>query len=154
MDTCHTHQHQVDVDKLFQEHGIHCTEQRKQVWQFFSTHPHGLTISEAVEKLKTCGIGQATVYRTVELFVELGLLTRTQDHMGKTRYTAICPGHCHALICRECHAVVEFDDCDISVLEKLLVAKTGYQIEGHHLEIYGMCPVCASKAPATARLHS
>lgn len=46
------------------------------------------------------------------------------------------------LICRACHHVVEFEDCDLLLLEKLLAAKTGYTIQGHHLELYGTCPAC------------
>lgn len=144
------HHHHVDIEQLFREHGVHCTAQRRRVWEFFASHPHGLTVGEAVLSLKDDGIGQATVYRTVDLFFSLGLLTRTQEGTETCRYTAVCPGHCHTLICRGCHAVVEFDDCDLTVLEKLLIAKTGYQIDGHRLEIYGTCPACTEHMPSTA----
>ena len=137
------HTHHVDVEALFRDHGMHCTAQRKTIWEFFAGNPQGYVIGEAAEALKPRGIGLATVYRTVELFLKLGLLNSTQDSPGKVRYAAMCPGHSHALICRACHAVVEFDDCDLSVLEKLLMAKTGFQIDSHHLEIYGTCPGCA-----------
>ena len=138
----HQHEHLVEVERVFQEHGVHCTAQRKTAWQFFTNHPQGHTISEAVDALRIQGIGQATVYRTVELFLRLGLLTATQEAPGKTRYVAVCPGHKHALICRGCHTVVEFEDCDLLLLEKLLAAKTGYTIQGHRLELYGTCPAC------------
>ena len=100
--------------------------------------------------MKDSGIGMATVYRTVELFVKLGLLTCMQDAPGKLRYVAICPGHTHVLICRGCHVVVEFEDCDLSLLEKLLVAKTGFAVQSHHLEVYGLCPQCLARR-ATAK---
>lgn len=140
------HKHQVDVDAILREHGAHCTAPRRAVWGFFSGDPQGHAIGEAVSALKGRGIGAATVYRTVELFIKIGLLTSTRDEAGKVRYMAICPGHRHALVCRGCHAVVEFSDCDLSMLEKLLSAQTGYSIQGHHLEIYGMCPECVTRS--------
>ena len=127
--------------QILREHGVNYTVQRQVVWEYFAHDPHGRLISEAVTDLKAQGIGQATVYRTVSLFVDLGVLTRTAD-VGKTRYTAICPGHSHALICRNCHKAVEFDGCDLSELEQELTARTGYVIQGHHLEVFGTCPEC------------
>ncbi len=137
--------HPVDVGAALRAHGAACTAQRRQVWAFFAANPHGYTAGEAVAALRAQGIGQATVYRTLELLTAVGLLTRAQDDARKTRYLAVCPGHSHALICRDCHAVVEFDDCDLSLLEKLLAAQTGYRIDGHHLELYGRCPACAGE---------
>ena len=136
------HEHTVEVDRVFQQHGVQSTTQRRSTWQYFSNQPQGHTISEAVATLHAQGIGQATVYRTVELFLRLGLLTSTREAPGKIRYVAVCPGHKHTLICRACHHVVEFEDCDLLLLEKLLAAKTGYTIQGHHLELYGTCPAC------------
>lgn len=139
------HEHRVDVAAVLQAHGVHCTAQRRQVWEFFAANPHGYTVGEAAAALRGRGIGQATVYRAVELLAEVGLLTQARDDARKVRYLAVCPGHSHALICRHCHAVVEFGDCDLSVLEKLLAAQTGFRIEGHHLEMYGRCPACAPR---------
>ena len=136
------HTHQVDVEALLHTQGVRYTEQRRLTWALFTANPQGYSISEAATALKPAGVGAATVYRTIELFVKLGILTRTQDIPWKARYVAVCPGHKHVLICRGCRQTVEFEDCDLSMLEKLLSAKTGYIIGGHHLEIYGTCPEC------------
>jgi len=121
---------------------MHCTLQRRQVWEFFADHPQGHTIGESVEALRDAGIGQATVYRTVMLLLDAGLLCRLQDPDGRSYFMAARPGHSHPLICSGCRNVVEFDACDLSVLEKLLTAETGYAILRHRLEIYGLCPRC------------
>ncbi|MEI6521710.1 MAG: Fur family transcriptional regulator [bacterium] len=138
----HQHEHHVNVEELFRQHGVHYTKPRRITWEFFSGHPQGHSIGDAVSALKPQGIGQATVYRTIELFLQLGLLSCVHGAAGDNFYIAVCPGHSHALICSKCHSVVEFDDCDISLLEKLLTAKTGFTIQGHHLEIFGTCPEC------------
>jgi Fe2+ or Zn2+ uptake regulation protein len=139
------HEHRVDIEAFFRGRGMHCTVPRRRVWDFFAGQAQGYTIAEAVAALKRLHIGQATVYRAVELFVQCGLLTTTREESGKVRYLAVCPGHSHALICSRCHTVVEFDDCDLALLEKLLMARTGFAIQGHHLEVYGTCPACAAR---------
>lgn len=132
----------TDLDAVFRSRGVPCTPQRRAVWRFFSARPQGHTIAEAVEALQGEGIGQATVYRTVFLLLDLGLLTRVQDPTGKAYFVAIHTDHAHPLICRGCRRIVEFDTCGLSMLEKLLVAQTGYTIESHRLEVYGLCPQC------------
>jgi Fe2+ or Zn2+ uptake regulation protein len=140
-----------DIEQLFHTHGVAYTAQRHTVWQYFAEQVQGHTIGEAVDALRQTHIGQATVYRTVFLLLDLGLLCRIQDDLtGKTYFVAVRPGHSHPLICRTCHNIVDFDACDLSVLEKLLARETGYLIERHHLEVYGICPVCqehATEAP-------
>jgi len=136
------------LESLLRARDIPCTPRRAAIWRFFTDHPQGYTIGDAVETLREHGIGQATVYRTVFLLLDLGLLTRFQHPAGKTYFVATRPGHTHPLICRDCREIVEFDSCDLSVLEKLLTAETGYAIDTHRLEVYGRCPRCqAQSAP-------
>ena len=121
------------------------TRQRQTVWGFFSGSTRAATITEAAEALTREGIGQATVYRAVTLFSELGLLCRVQDSHGEICYTAIRIGHNHPLICSSCREVVDFDgEGDLNYLERRLAEETGFVIYGHHLEVYGLCAVCAA----------
>ena len=141
----HAHEHQVDIAALCRQQGVHFTAQRQRIWDYFAEETRGRTIAEAVQDLAVHGIGRATIYRTVDLFERLFLLTSSRDAAGKQRYGAVCAGHTHALICRVCHAFVEFDECDLSVLAKLLSAKTGFAIDGHRLEMFGTCPSCSEE---------
>jgi len=136
----HVHQ-AAQIEQIFHQHGARMTAQRRAVWGFFAARVRGCSIAEAVAGLKRQGIGQATVYRTVLLLADLGLLQRVQAADGSC-YIALQPGHHHPLICQECRRVVEFDACDLSVLERLLGRETGYRIRGHHLEVFGLCPAC------------
>jgi len=61
------HQHMVDFEGLCREHRIHCTGQRKQIWEYFASDAQGRTIAEAVVGLAPCGIGRATIYRTIAI---------------------------------------------------------------------------------------
>jgi Fe2+ or Zn2+ uptake regulation protein len=134
-----------DIEVVFREKGIPFTRQRRLVWDFFAGEDRAATITEAAEALRPEGVGQATVYRTVTLLGELGLLARVQDGRGEICYTAPPIGHSHPLICGECRRVVRFDgNGDVRELEARLERETGFSVYGHHLEVYGICPQCAA----------
>jgi Fe2+ or Zn2+ uptake regulation protein len=137
----------AQAETAFARLGIPLTHQRRLVWEYFVTCGCAATIVEAAAALSQAGVGQATVYRTVALLSEMGLLVQVQTTLSDACYTAIGVGHTHPLVCRECRRVVDFDgDGDLSLLERHLETTTGFTIYGHHLEVYGVCPECAAKA--------
>ena len=132
-----------DIDAVFREKGIPFTRQRRRSTPRSAGADRAATITEAADALRGDGVGQATVYRTVTLLGDLGLLARVQDRRGEICYTAPPIGHSHPLICGVCRRVVRFDgDGDVRDLEARLSAETGFSIYGHHLEVYGICPEC------------
>ena len=137
----------IDIDAVFRAKGIPMTRQRRQVWELFALGSRAATIAEATDALREAGIGQATVYRTVTLLTDLGLLVRVQDRRGDIGYTAPPIGHSHPLVCGLCRREVRFDgDGDLTPLEAKLAAETGFAIYGHHLEVYGVCAECRGEA--------
>jgi Fe2+ or Zn2+ uptake regulation protein len=135
-----------DIEAVFREKGMPFTRQRRQVWEFFAGADHATTITEAADALHGDGVGQATVYRTVQLLSDLGLLARVQDGRGEICYIAPPIGHSHPLVCGVCRKVVRFDgDGDLTALELQLAGETGFHIYGHHLEVYGICPSCRAQ---------
>lgn len=140
-----------DIESVFREKGIPFTRQRRLISEFFAGADRAATIGEAADALRSDGVGQATVYRTVTLLSELGLLARVQDRRGEICYTAPPIGHSHPLVCGACRRVVRFDgDGDVTELEARLSAETGFAIYGHHLEVYGICPDCRGDGGAEA----
>ena len=135
-----------DIDAVFHDKGIPFTRQRRLIWQYFAAADRAATIAEAADALRGDGVGQATVYRTVTLLSDLGLLARVQSRQGEICYTAPPIGHSHPLICGVCRRVIRFDgDGDLGELEQRLAADTGFTIYGHHLEVYGICGECLEK---------
>ena len=130
------------LKQSFHDFGHRFTNQRKSIWHLFNRVPRGLTIPEAADTLKKEGIGHATVYRTVKTLQQLGRLHRVHEQTGEHRFVARSASHSHMLVCRSCGRMVEFESCDLTVLEKLLEVETGYNIERHDLELYGLCPQC------------
>ncbi len=131
-----------ELRKQFNKIGLRFTPQRETVWRLFERNPAGLTISRAIALLARQQIGQATVYRTIKALQETGYLKWVHDHTGEHRFVATRPGHSHMLVCRLCSKTIECSDCDLSVLEKLIAKQTGFAVEGHYLEFFGLCSKC------------
>lgn len=102
-------------------------------------------------------LGLATVYRTLDLLVELGCIQRVHGEDGCHSYAAALRPHGHHLVCSRCGRAEEFADCDLDDLVQELQSRTGYRIDGHLLELFGRCPTCQQQGgtvAASSRLPS
>ncbi len=84
------------------------------------------------------GISIATVYRTVKLFEEAGILERHEFRDGRARYETADRDHHDHLIDISTGEVIEFVDEEIEALQEKIAAKLGYRLKGHRLELYGV----------------
>ena len=84
------------------------------------------------------GISIATVYRTVKLFEEAGILERHEWGDGRARYESAERDHHDHLIDMQTGEVIEFVDADIEALQERIAARLGYRLKGHRLELYGV----------------
>ena len=84
------------------------------------------------------GISLATVYRTVKLFEEAGILERVEFGDGRARYEDAERDHHDHLIDLTTGQVIEFVDSDIEALQEKIAAKLGFKLKGHKLELYGV----------------
>jgi Fe2+ or Zn2+ uptake regulation protein len=135
----------ADLRRRLNRHGLRLTPQREAIWRLYAASPRGYTLPEACRALSMRSetpVGQATVYRVVNALHALGYLRFVHDPDGEHRYLAGRPGHVHHLVCRACGSAREVRDCDLSTLQKLLATQTGFIVEGHHLEFFGLCPDC------------
>lgn len=88
-------------------------------------------------------VGRATVFRTMKLLSEMGMLCRVLLEDGSLRYrVSRRQGHHHHLVCVSCASVQELDACIASDMLGDLARSTGYEIEGHWLEFFGRCAAC------------
>ena len=94
------------------------------------------------------GVGRMTVYRTLDLLHELSLIRPVYQGTGAAHYILMEDGHHHHLVCTGCQQVVEFDDCAAQEIGRALGNRFNFQIEGHLLEFYGLCPECRGASPA------
>ena len=96
-------------------------------------------------RAKHARLGQVTVYRTLEILERLGCARKLHQEDGCSTYAAASRGHGHHVICRHCHKVAEYEGCSIDKALKDAAARTGFLVEGHWLEIFGLCPSCRGK---------
>ena len=89
------------------------------------------------------GIGRATVYRCLKLLVEAGILCRVLLEDGNLHYQLSHRGHHHHLLCVQCGASQDLLGCDIEGVLREVAASHAFQISGHWLEVYGLCPNCS-----------
>lgn len=88
-------------------------------------------------------LSRATVYRTLDLLSELGLV-RPILGTGQERIYIRSDGGNHHVLCSGCGRVAGFEECVADELGEMLAARLGFRIEGHLLEFYGLCPECQS----------
>jgi len=120
--------------------GLRMTGQRRvvaQVLQESDDHPDVEELYARASKVDD-GISLATVYRTVKLFEETGILDRLEFGDGRSRYEDAEREHHDHLIDINTGKVIEFVDPEIEALQEKIAAKLGYELRGHKLELYGV----------------
>lgn len=120
--------------------GLRMTEQRRTiaaVLQESSDHPDVEELY-ARASARDSGISLATVYRTVKLFEEAGILDKLEFGDGRARYEDAQREHHDHLIDIHTGAVIEFMDPDIEKLQEKIAQKLGFRLVGHKLELYGV----------------
>jgi Fur family ferric uptake transcriptional regulator len=90
-------------------------------------------------------LGLVTVYRTLELLTQIGLVRPVHLADGCHGYALATPGHTHHVVCERCHTVVEITGCELGGFLDQVAAHTGYAITGHWLEISGLCEECQKR---------
>ena len=129
------------------------TRARQAVLDTLATAERHLTPAEIYRQAKTKypRLGLVTVYRTLELLVEMGYLQRVHATDGCHSYAPSAQAHGHQLICSLCGRTEEFSDCDLEALIESLQNRTGFEINVHMLELMGYCPACQAKRRVAKR---
>jgi len=120
--------------------GLRMTGQRRiiaQVIQNSDDHPDAEELLARASAIDS-GISIATVYRTVKLFEEAGILDKLEFGDGRARYEDAQREHHDHLIDMNSGAVIEFVDAEIEELQERIARKLGYELRGHRMELYGV----------------
>ena len=128
------------IEKKCELKGVKLTEQRKIIAKVMSEsndHPNVDELYNRVSKVDS-KISIATVYRTVKLFEETGILAKHEFKGDKARYEELNEGHHDHLIDIKSGEIIEFVDEEIEKLQKKVAEKYGYDLVDHKLELYGV----------------
>ncbi len=93
-------------------------------------------------------IGRASVFRTLDLLVRLGILWTTVQGGSTVSYVLMPGGHHHHMVCTHCQKLIEFQDCRLGSLLATLESEFGFRADGHLLEVYGLCEDCRAEPVA------
>jgi len=120
--------------------GLRMTEQRRVIAQVLEESDDHPDVEELYARATAVDprISIATVYRTVKLFEEAGILEKLEFGDGRARYEDAEREHHDHLIDMQSGAVIEFCDPEIEALQEKIAKRLGYRLKGHRLELYGV----------------
>lgn len=136
---------QLALEQL-KTNGVRMTPQRHAILSFLmDTHSHP-TADDIYKALSPTypSMSVATIYNNLRLFVEAGLIRELTYGDDSSRFDADLSDHYHA-ICKCCGTIVDFVHPPLLDVERVASARTGFTVEGHRMEIYGLCQDCSSK---------
>jgi Fur family ferric uptake transcriptional regulator len=124
--------------------GVRPTRQRERVLAELMGERDDVTAQELYERLRSGGekLGLATVYRTLGLLAEAGVIDSLSHRPGELCYRWCGQGHHHHLVCSSCHRVVELADCELDPWLERISQTHGFVTTGHRLEVSGLCGAC------------
>jgi Fur family ferric uptake transcriptional regulator len=130
----------IDLEALCTERGLRITEQRRIIARVLSESEDHPDVEQLHRRAAAIDpkISIATVYRTVRLFEDAGILDRHDFGDGRARYEATPEAHHDHLIDVETGRVVEFVDPELEALQRQIAEKLGYRLVDHRMELYGV----------------
>jgi Fur family transcriptional regulator, ferric uptake regulator len=134
-----------EIYRLLRQAGNRLTDPRRAVVRVIVDAERWLRPEEIYQRAQNSShsLGLVTVYRTLALLSEMGILRRVHFEDGCHGYTRVGTQHGHHLICKRCHQVVEFSGQEhFSALVETISSQSGFVVEDQMLELLGICPAC------------
>jgi Fe2+ or Zn2+ uptake regulation protein len=124
--------------------GYRLTEPRREVASLIADQAGHFAAADIVAEARArdLGIGRATVFRTLDALSEVGVVERIDLPNGEHAYLACDAVHHHHVICSRCGRSRDVDDAGLRTVVRDIARRTGYRIDDHRLELFGLCPDC------------
>lgn len=132
------------VLSVFRSNGLKCTPQRIAVLNAIEQSKTHLSIEKIHNKVKEYlpNVGLATIYRSLDSLIHIGLIEKVHMEDGCHSFASRLSGHKHALVCKVCDQIVEYEDCPLESIKNQVSEKTGFKIDNHYLQLFGTCREC------------
>ncbi len=129
--------------------GYRLTGPRRALAALIASHDGHFTAAEllAEARAKRLGVGRATIFRTLEVLEALEVMERLDLPSGERIYVVCKPAHHHHLVCSRCGRTDEIDDAGLRSVVGEIARRTGYRVDEHRLELFGLCPSCRASQP-------
>jgi Fur family ferric uptake transcriptional regulator len=127
-----------------QRHGLKTSSRRDLILETLASANRHITAEELLRAVRTKDprVGAATVYRTLRVLQESGIVAERHFEGGATRYELIGDHHHDHLICTQCKTIVEFEDDQIEAEQDRIAQTHGFELHSHRHELYGLCSRC------------
>jgi Fur family ferric uptake transcriptional regulator len=136
--------HSGEIVKKLTDKGYRLTPQRLMIVSAIEDSDGHISAEEIYAQVATKypQVNISTVYRTLELLKQLGLVFETDFGEGRVRYHPAEKGHHHHLVCTGCGTVIDLDESLLSSLRDMLLREYKFDADLKHLAIFGRCPKC------------
>lgn len=136
------------ITRALEEAGQRLTGPRRAVADLIAARAGHFTAAELVAdaRERNLGLGRATVFRTLELFTQLGVVERLDLLSGEHAYVPCEPRHHHHVVCSRCGRIADVEDLGLGGAIDEAARLTGYRVDTHRLELFGLCPACQAQA--------
>jgi Fur family ferric uptake transcriptional regulator len=134
----------IDYISALDRAGYRLTEPRRALASLIADQAGHFTAADLVAetRARSLGVGRATVFRTLEVLEELGAIERLDLPSGDHAYVGCDPLHHHHVVCSSCGRSSEIDDAGLRSVVREVSRQTGFRIDAHRLELFGLCPKC------------
>ena len=124
--------------------GYRMTEPRRALAALIAEQDGHFTAAELVTAAQAAepAVGRATVFRTLELLEGIGAVERLDLPNGEHAYVGCEPAHHHHVVCSRCGRTSEIDDAGLRSVVRDVARETGFRVDAHRLELFGVCPEC------------
>ena len=105
---------------------------------------------EAAANQHRVRVSRATLFRALDLLIDLGVLERLDLTTGEHAYVSCAPAHHHHLVCSRCGRTADVEDSGVGEAVAEIARRSGYRIDSHRLELFGLCRHCQAKTTLPA----
>jgi Fur family ferric uptake transcriptional regulator len=133
-----------DLSALLEKRGVRATPRRLEVLEELARERNDVTAQALWSRLRkgSSTAGLATVYRTLALLSDAGVIDVLSHHNGEQCYRLCGEAHHHHLLCERCHRVVEVEECELDDWLNGVAKRHGFVTTDHRVEITGVCADC------------
>jgi Fur family ferric uptake transcriptional regulator len=140
----------ADLARALDRAGYRMTDARRAVVDLILSRDGAFETSDLIAdaRRRRLGAARATIFRTLEILADLKAVERLDLPNGDHSYIRCDAGHHHHVICTGCGRSVDLGECGMREVAAEVARRTGYQVDRHRVELFGLCPSCQITVPA------
>jgi Fur family ferric uptake transcriptional regulator len=138
------------ITKALEGAGYRLTRPRRTLAELIAARRSHFTADDLVREARErrLGVARATIFRTLDVLTALGLVERLDMPTGEHAFVACEPSHHHHIVCSSCGRASDVPDRQLRAALDSIASETGFRVDRHRVELFGLCPACRLEARA------